>query len=118
MNARITYQIVVQYQDVADVLAKFSAISLQADIDGWKACFGPEFSICEDTTVENPIGSGILQRVVKLSYSPEFMQQFPDATSKKENLRYFGLGILRTQLPGNVTSSGMWEENDCPPPPP
>lgn len=120
MNARIVYRTVVKYQNVAEVLAKFASIDLTPDIEGWEACYGPSFRVCEDTALEDPPGSGILKRIVKLRYGTLFLSTFPTVASKSQNLKYFGLGLLRMQLPGEVEiyyPETDWEASDCPAPP-
>jgi hypothetical protein len=118
MNARIVYQIVDRF-NTAVALAKFAAIDLTPDLVGWNdATYGPPISICDDATAEDPPGSGIIKRTVKILYSPEFEQTFPTWQDKKTHLGSFGLQILRTQLPGHVeivAAEVDYEANDCPP---
>jgi hypothetical protein len=117
MNARIVFLNVNKF-NTAVALAKFAAIDLTPDLVGWNdATYGPLISICEDTTVEDPVGSGNIKRTVKILYSPEFEQTFPTWQDKKDNLSHFGIQILRTQLPGDVeivAAETDYEANDCP----
>jgi hypothetical protein len=117
MNATIVYQTVVKFQPPAPILAKFAAVDLTPDLEGIVAASNyPDFVIiCEDVAAENPPGSGILQRTVKLRYSALFEQTFPTATEKMHQLRQFGLGILRSRMPGEVEIVAQaWEDNNCP----
>jgi hypothetical protein len=117
MNARIVFKTQVKHTLVAPVLARFSTIPFAPDFAGWQACYGPPISVCDDSTVEDPPGSGILKRTLKILYSPEFEAAFPTADIKRHQLRQFGLGILSANLPGTVEVDEVasdYEANDCP----
>jgi hypothetical protein len=125
-NATFKYSVKARNQSVAVLIAKLGAISLQPDLDGFQACRllddpllpsmppTPMLTICDDVTVEDPVGSGIVVRTVKLRYSGGFVDQFPEPATRAQVLRPFGVGILTEQLPGDVDVSVIVDTNDCP----
>jgi hypothetical protein len=122
MNARMVFETQVRYIDAGPVLLRFAAIDLEPDIIafsiGAKRDQTTWLTICEDTAAENPPGSGILQRTVKILYSADFVSTFPEDDDRRQALKKFGLQILRKQLPGDVNLNldlTAYSANDCPP---
>lgn len=108
MNATIVYQVTVQHQNVAKVMAVFEAIDLSDDIEAIR----PPVSVCSDVTVDE--GGGVLKRTVKLQYSAEFEAAYPDYLTKKRAVTRVGRNILNAQLPADVKVVESYEDDNCP----
>lgn len=108
MNATFVYEIIVEHQNVAEVMNRFSAIDLSDDIEAIR----PPVSVCLDETVDT--GGGVLQRTVKLQYSAEFEAAYPDYLTKKRAVTRVGRNILNAQLPASVKVVESYEDDNCP----
>jgi len=121
MNARITFQVQITTLPAAEVIARMQAVNLTADVQAYQAAYlfnndgTPMLTVCDDSTVENPAGSGTFERTVKLAYSAEFVAAFPTNADRSKVLSQFGIGMLRQQMRAIVTvSDADYSAADCP----
>ena len=111
MNARLVFDLQVNFQSTATAAVTFGAISLAQEAQGVR----PDVTICDDVVTD--LGGGTLRRTVKLLYSADFIATYPTLAEKRSVLAGFGINVLNALLPGRVVFDQFasdYEANDCP----